>query len=295
MHFITRVFLLLTLILNFIKSKETLKFMTLKNLPSNSNNKVYDTEKNTNNKKTLQGKNNKILSVIGAYSGVIKSEGFIITAKIKIEKPTEVFTRNIYKSQVLSLIKELKQLNVSDSQIIFTRFKLQRELQTSFLITLKPINYIASADLAIESKNFLKISKLLNSKNFIANVEILLRYDYDNLLADIKKILKKAIENGVFQAQINLENQNKEIINIHSITISVESIHTVYNYKNEEQIAKYADEFFKYQVVDFIIKMNFHTGKKIKSKQAQIEFVDSLKDKLIDSLASKALYAYIDS
>lgn len=284
-------FLTIALILNSIVSKETLKLITIKNLAFNSN--ITVAPKATQGKRLQSRKN--ILSVIGVASGVIKSDGFRISAKIKIEDSSEDLTQKAYKSQMISLLNDLKKLNVTTNQITFLNYKMRRECQTCFLIKLKPLNFIATADLSIEADNFYMISKLLESKSYLFDIQVFMKYDYDNLLEEIKTILANAVENGIAEAQKKLENKNNEIKRVVSTSISVNSIDTVYNYKNEEQKFQYADKFLKHQFVDFVLRINFLIGKKINTEDGNNEAIKSLEQKIVDNIAVNALNAYVDS
>lgn len=283
---------LVTLLLNSTTSKETLKLITIKNLALNTNITLNPIEIEA---KRLQSRKS-ILSVISGANGLLKSKGFQINAKIKIEKASENLARSAYKFEINSLLSELKKLNVSEKQITISNYNLQQECQMCFLIKLKPLNFIASGDLSIKAENFYAISKLLESKNYLFENEVFNTFDYDALQQEIKNILKTAVEKGISEALNKLENTRKEITSVISTSISVNSIDTVYNYKNEELKLQYADKFLKLQLVDFILRINFLIGNKINNnEEQQKELIQSLQDKIVDSIAANAINAYVDS
>jgi hypothetical protein len=283
---------LVTLLLNSTESKETLKLITFKNQALNTNITVNPTQIQA---QRLQSRKS-ILSVISEANGLLKSKGFQINAKIKIENSSENLAQSAYKLQINSLVSELEKLNVSKKQITISNYKLQQECQMCFLIKLKSLNFIASADLSIQADNFYAISKLLESKNYLFEIEVFIKFDYESLQKEIKNILKFAVEKGISEALKKLDNTGKEIKSVLSTSISVNSIDTVYNYKNEELKLQYADKFLKHQMVDFILRINFLIGNKINNnEEMQIDLIKSLQEKIVNSIASNALNAYVDS
>jgi len=160
----------------------------------------------------------------------------------------------------------------------------------------KPLNFIASAELTTQTGKFYAINKLLKSKNYLFEIEVFIKFDYETLLQEIKNILKFAVEKWLNETLEKLENTDKEIKSVLSTSISVNTFETVYNYKNEELKLQYADKLMKNQLVNFILRINFLIGDKVKSNdQQQNLLIKSLQERILDSIAVNAVNAYVDS